>query len=189
MGLTPVSPLRTDNSSDILASIGGTLGPAWTFDTTVQYKPGLSVLDKYNIAARYAPAIGKALSASYRYQRDVLRQLDVAGQWPFARGWYAVGRYNYSFLDGRLLEGLAGFEYNAGCWVFRAVLQSLQTTTDSKSTGVYFQLQLNGLGQIGTKDIDTLLQRSVLGYSVTNPRDPALAPPDLRPQLPFPMTY
>ena len=189
VGLTPVSPLRTDNSSDILASIGGTLGPAWTFDTTVQYKPGLSVLDKYNIAARYAPAIGKALSASYRYQRDVLRQLDVAGQWPFARGWYAVGRYNYSFLDGRLLEGLAGFEYNAGCWVFRAVLQSLQTTTDSKSTGVYFQLQLNGLGQIGTKDIDTLLQRSVLGYSVTNPRDPALAPPDLRPQLPFPMTY
>ncbi|MDX1375234.1 MAG: LPS-assembly protein LptD [Burkholderiales bacterium] len=189
VGLTPTSPLRTDNSSDILASIGGRLSPAWAFDTTVQYKPGLSVLDKYYLSARYSPAIGKVLSASYRYQRDVLRQLDVSGQWPFARGWYAVGRYNYSFLDGRLLEGLAGFEYNAGCWVFRAVLQSLQTTTDTKSTGVYFQLQLNGLGEIGTKDIDALLTRSVPGYSVTNPRDPALAPADLRPRLPFQMTY
>jgi len=25
----------------------------------------------------------------------------------------------------------------------------------------------------------------VPGYSMTNPRDPSLAPPDLRPQLPF----
>jgi len=189
VGLTPFSPLRTGDSSDILASVGGQLSSAWSFDTTVQYKPGLGVMDKYNIAARFSPAIGKALSASYRFQRQVLRQLDVSGQWPFARGWYAVGRYNYSFLDGRLLEGLAGFEYNAGCWVFRTVLQTLQTTTDTKSTGVYFQLQLNGLGEIGTKDIETLLQRSVSGYRATNPRDPALAPPDLRPPLPFQMTY
>ena len=189
VGLTPASPLRTGDSSDILASVGGALSPAWSFDTTVQYKPGLGVLDKYNVAARYAPAIGKVMSASYRFQRRQLRQLDVSAQWPFARGWYAVGRYNYSFLDGRLLEGLAGFEYNAGCWVFRTVLQTLQTTTDSKSTGVFFQLQLNGLGEIGTKDIDTLLKRSVPGYSVTNPRDPALAPSNLRPPLPFQMTY
>jgi len=185
VGLTPNAQPLSDSNSDILASIGGQLSPAWQFDTTLQYKPGLSVLDKYNVAARYSPAIGKVVGASYRYQRDVLRQLDVSAQWPFARGWYAVGRYNYSFLDGRLLEGLAGFEYNAGCWVFRAVVQSLQTTTDTKSTGLFFQLQLTGLGEVGTKDIDVLLKRSVPGYSVTNPRDPSLAPPDLRPQLPF----
>ena len=70
-------------------------------------------MDKYNVAARYSPAIGKVLSASYRYQRDNrLKQLDISGQWPIARGWYAVGRYNYSFYDRRLLEGLAGFSYN-----------------------------------------------------------------------------
>jgi len=185
VGLTPSSAPVTENSSDILASFGAQLSPAWNFDTTLQYKPGLSVLDKYNVAAHYSPAIGKVVSASFRYQREVLRQLDVSAQWPVARGWYAVGRYNYSFLDERLLEGLAGFEYNAGCWVFRAVLQSLQTTANIKSTGLFFQLQLNGLGEIGTKDIDTLLKRSVPGYSMTNPRDPSLAPPDLRPQLPF----
>jgi LPS-assembly protein len=189
VGLTPDSPLRTGNSSDILASVGGQPWPDWSFDGTVQYKPGAGVVDKYNVAARYAPAIGKALTASYRFQSGELRQLDLAAQWPFARGWYAVGRYNYSFLDGRLLEGLGGFEYNAGCWVFRAVFQSLQTTTDSRSTGVFFQLQLNGLGEIGTKDIDALLKRSVPGYNVTNPGDPALAPSDLRPPLPFEITY
>jgi len=187
--LAPNAPPSTATSSDVLFSFGGQLGRPWTFDTNLLYKPGLKVLDKYNVAARYSPAIGKVLNASYRYQRDELRQLDVAAQWPFARGWYAVGRYNYSFLDSRLLEGLAGFEYNAGCWVFRAVFQSLQTTTDSKSTGLYFQVQLSGLGEFGTRDIDTLLKRSVPGYSMTNPRDPNLAPRDFRPGLPFEMSY
>ena len=190
VGIPQTSSPRSANRSDILFSFGGQLTAPLSFETNFDYKPGQQVLDKYNVAARYAPAIGKVFSASYRYQRDNrLRQLDISGQWPFARGWYAVGRYNYSFYDRRLLEGLAGFEYNAGCWVFRAVVQSLQTTTDSKSTGVFFQIQLNGLGEIGTRDIDTLLQRSVVGYSPTNPRDPTLAPPDVQPGLPFQMLY
>lgn len=189
VGLTPFSPLRTGASSDVLASVGGQLSRAWSFDTTVQYKPGVGQIDRFNLGGRYSPAIGKALSAGYRYDRRALRQIDIAGQWPIARGWYAVGRYNYSMLDGRLLEGLAGFEYNAGCWVFRTVFQRLQTTTDTSSTGVFFQLELNGLGEIGTDETVTLLKRSVPGYRVTNPRDPALAPPDLQRRLPFQLLY
>jgi LPS-assembly protein len=190
VGIPQTSSPRSANRSDILFSFGGQLTAPLSFETNFDYKPGQQVLDKYNVAARYAPAIGKVFSASYRYQRDNrLRQLDISGQWPFARGWYAVGRYNYSFYDRRLLEGLAGLEYNAGCWVFRAVVQSLQTTTDSKSTGLFFQIQLNGLGEIGTRDIDTLLKRSVVGYSPTSPRDPTLAPPDVQPGLPFQMLY
>jgi hypothetical protein len=34
-----------------------------------------------------------------------------------------------------------------------------------------------------------LLSRNVAGYSVTNPRDEALAPPGLRQQLPFEQVY
>ena len=67
------------------------------------------------------------LNASYRYNRDALQARSTSpasGRSP--RGWYGVGRYNYSFLDSRLLEGLAGFEYNAGCWVFRVVAQRVQ---------------------------------------------------------------
>jgi LPS-assembly protein len=187
--LLPNAPPNTDRNSDFLLSVGGRLAPALTFDTTLQYKPKLGALNKYNVAARYSPAIGKVLNTSYRYQRGELEQLDISGQWPFARGWYAVGRYNYSFLDSRLLEGLAGFEYNAGCWVFRAVAQTLQTTTESKSTGFFFQIELSGLGQAGTRDIDTLLRRSVSGYGPTNPRDPALAPREAQTGLPFEMLY
>jgi len=57
------------------------------------------------------------------------------------------------------------------------------------STGFYFQLEFNGVGQIGTQEAVTLLRRSVPGYSVTNPRDQALGSPASRPRLPFEQVY
>jgi LPS-assembly protein len=189
VGLTPATPLRTSRESDVLASVGGRLFRHWTFDATTQYSRLQQRSERYSASVRYNPEVGKVMNASYRFTRETLRQIDLSAQWPVAAGWYAVGRYNYSFLDERLLEGLAGIEYNAGCWVFRAVVQRVQAATQVSSTGIFFQLEFNGIGQVGTEDAVGLLSRSVPGYSVTNPRDPALAPPSLRPQLPFEQVF
>jgi LPS-assembly protein len=189
VALDPTSTLRTFNRSDLLASIGGRFRTRWTFDLTTQYDPQSHTLERYGAAARYAPEVAKVLNLSYRYQRDVLRQVDISGQWPIGRGWYAVGRYNYSFLDQRLLEGLAGAEYNAGCWVFRTVVQRLQASTTVASTALIFQLEFTGVGQIGTAEAVQLLRRDVPGYSVVNRGDPTLAPPAARSQLPFEQVY
>jgi LPS-assembly protein len=185
----PGQPLRTSTESDLLGSVGGRLFRHWTFDATTQYNRHLQRAERYTAAVRYNPEPAKVVSASYRFSRNFIRQVDLSGQWPVAPGWYAVGRYNYSFLDKRLLEGLAGFEYNAGCWVFRAVVQRVQAAAQVSSTGFFFQLEFNGVGQIGTADAAELLRRSVPGYSVSNPRDPTLAPPSLRRALPFEQIY
>ncbi len=186
----PGAPLRTSLESDVLASVGGRLFRHWTFDATTQYNRHQQRAERYTAAMRYNPEIAKVLNVSYRFNRAAtLRQIDVSAQWPVATGWYAVGRYNYSFLDKRLLEGLAGLEYNAGCWVFRAVVQRVQAATQLSSTGLFLQLEFNGVGQVGTDDAAALLSRSVPGYSVTNPRDPGLAPPSARPRLPFEQVF
>jgi LPS-assembly protein len=189
VGLTPTSPLRTTTDSDILASIGMRLGRRWSFDTATQYNRHQQRGERYSAAARYSPEIAKVLNASYRFQRDVLKQIDVSGQWPLTPGWYGVGRYNYSIQDKRLLEGLAGFEYNAGCWVFRAVVQRIQAASQVASTAFIFQLEFNGIGTIGTDEAVELLKRNVPGYSVTNPADARLTPPSARPPLPFEQVY
>jgi LPS-assembly protein len=189
VGLTPATPLRTSRESDVLASVGGRLFRHWTFDATTQYNRLQQRSERYSASVRYNPEVGKVMNASYRFTRETLRQIDLSAQWPVAAGWYAVGRYNYSFLDERLLEGLAGIEYNAGCWVFRAVVQRVQAATQVSSTGIFFQIEFNGIGQVGTEDAVGLLSRSVPGYSVTNPSDPALAPPSLRRQLPFEQVF
>ena len=189
VALAPGAPLRLASESDVLASVGGRATQALSFDATTQYNPYRSRSERYSLALRYAPEVAKVLNFSYRFQRDTLRQIDLSGQWPVARGWYGVGRYNYSFFDHRLLEGLAGAEYNAGCWVFRFVVQRLQAASDVKSTAIIFQLEFTGVGQLGTAEAVQLLRRDVPGYSVINRVDPSLTPPSARPQLPFQQVY
>jgi LPS-assembly protein len=192
VGLTPASTLRTRNQSDLLMSIGGRLAQSWTFDNTVQYNAQNARIERAGAAVRYSPEIAKVINASYRYNRDPaqpLRQVDLSGQWPVQDGWYAVGRVNYSFLDKRLLEGLAGLEYNAGCWVFRGVFQRIQAATQTTSTAMFFQIEFNGLGQIGSDDTVDFLKRNIPGYARTNPNEPLLVPPSLRSRLPFEQVF
>jgi LPS-assembly protein len=189
VGLTPTTPLRTSLESDVLASVGGRLFRHWTFDNTIQYSRLQQGAERFTSSVRYNPEVAKVLNASYRFSRSTIRQIDLSAQWPVATSWYGVGRYNYSFLDKRLLEGLAGLEYNAGCWVFRAVVQRVQAAAQVSSTGFFFQLEFNGVGQIGTEDAAALLSRSVPGYAVTNPRDVALVPPSLRAKFPFEQVF
>jgi LPS-assembly protein len=194
VGLTPTSTLRTTRDSDLLVSIGGRPSRTWAFDVTTQWGNQEQRPERFSMAARYTPEQAKVVNASYRFTRATetvagVSQVDVSAQWPVAAGWYAVGRYNYSFLDGRLLDGLAGFERNAGCWVFRAVAQRVQAAQQVSSTGFFFQLEFNGVGQVGTSDVVQLLTRNVAGYSVTNSRDEALAPPSLRQRFPFEQVY
>jgi LPS-assembly protein len=155
----------------------------------MQYNPRESRTERFGLQLRYAPEIAKVLNFSYRFNRADLRQWDLSAQWPVRGGWYAIGRYNYSLLDRRVLEALGGIEYNGGCWVFRAVAQRMQAATDVTSKAILFQLEFNGLGQIGSNETVNLFRRSVPGYSVTNPRDQTLVPPSLQPQLPFEQAY
>ena len=189
VALAPGSTLRLASESDVLASVGGKASQALSYDVTTQYNPYRSRAERYGVALRYAPEVAKVLNFSYRFQRDILRQIDLSGQWPVAQGWYGVGRYNYSFLDRRLLEGLAGAEYNAGCWIFRFVVQRLQAAADVTNTAIIFQLEFTGVGQVGTADATQLLRRDVPGYSVLNRTDPALIPPSAQPRLPFSQVY
>jgi len=189
VGLTPTSPLRSTTDSDILASLGGRIGKAWTFDATTQYNRHQQRPEKHSISGRYAPEPGKVLNASYRYNREALKQIDISGQWPIAAGWYGVGRYNYSILDKTLLEGLAGFEYNAGCWAFRAVALRVQAAANIVTTAFVFQIEFNGVGSIGTSEASDMLKRQVPGYSVSNPADSRLTPPSAQPRLPYEQTF
>ena len=189
VALAPGSTLRLASESDVLASVGGKASQALSYDLTTQYNPYQSRAERYGVALRYAPEVAKVLNFSYRFQRDILRQIDLSGQWPVAQGWYGVGRYNYSVLDRRLLEGLAGAEYNAGCWIFRFVVQRLQAAADVTNTAIIFQLEFTGVGQLGTADATQLLRRDVPGYSILNRTDPAQTLPNTTPRLPFPQVF
>ena len=80
---------------------------------------------------------------------------------------YGLARINYSLKDSQLVEGLMGLEYNGGCWVLRSVIQRLATAENSRNSAFFIQLELNGLGRLGSNPIDVLKQ-SIPGYANTS---------------------
>jgi LPS-assembly protein len=164
-----VAPTLSTNKSDILLAAAGRITDAWTLDSEVQLDPNQSHTQRYNVAARYRPDPGKVLNLGYRFQRNTLRQADVSAQWPLSASWHAVGRWNYSFEDSRLLEGIAGLEYNRSCWTLRLVAQSFTTATQQTNTGFFVQLELNDLVKVGADPLG-LLKQSVPGYTKLNDR-------------------
>lgn len=166
VGLFGADPV-TQNSSDIVAAVNARLRNHWTVDAGWLYNTDTQRTSKGNLTARYNPEPGNVLNLSYRFTRDSLEQIDLSSQWPLGNKWYGLGRWNYSLRENRPIEGLAGLEYDAGCWQARTVMQRVSTATDSKPNyALFFQLELGGMTSIGTSPL-TLLRRSIYGYTDT----------------------
>jgi LPS-assembly protein len=109
---------------------------------------------------------------NYSVASPALRQINVSGQWPLSNHLHAMGQWNYSFLDSRLLSGVVGLEYDQSCWTMRLVAHSytagtVQTATGvapQTVTGIFLQLELNELIKIGSDPLQ-LLKQSVPGYT------------------------
>jgi len=167
-GGTPV----TDRVSDILLGTTLNWSPLWSFDNSVQVNPETRRSQRTTVTARYHPEAFHTLSAAYRLQRaggllPASEQLDVGWQWPLdklwqspaqAAGnqWYSVGRVNYSLPEKKVVDLVAGFEYDAGCWIGRLVLERLQRSTATTSQRVLFQLEFSGFTRIGSNPLQTL---------------------------------
>ncbi len=172
----PGETIRTENKADILAAFIGQILPKTFADLAWQYNPRDSLTERFAVGGRYRPAAGKIFNAAYRYDRNNLDQIDVSGQWPVSGGWHAVGRYNYSLEESRVIETIAGLEYDAGCWVGRAVVQRIATIANQPNDAFFLQLELNDFSKIGSNPLE-ILRRNIPGYGLINQAmaDPVLA--------------
>jgi LPS-assembly protein len=120
------------------------------------------------------PVPGSVINAAYRYARGTgtprdpalaagIEQVDFSSQWPITANLNALARLNWSIQDRKLLEGLIGIEYNAGCWQVRAVAHRFITAAQQYSTSFQIQLELTGLSRIGINPLETIKQ-NISGY-------------------------
>lgn len=171
--LNATETARQTNFSNLVFAASGLLAPKTYADLAWEYNYHDRTSERFAAGVRYQPALGKVLSASYRYTRDpqtgasMIDQIDVAGQWPLTAQWSVVGRYNWSLRDHRQIESIAGVEYNAGCWAARVVMQRLAAVAGSPASSIFLQLELSDFGSIGSNPM-TLLRRSIPGYGKLN---------------------
>jgi LPS-assembly protein len=170
----PGGVAATDRLSDLLLGAAVNWDPRWAFNSTVQYNPSTQQSVRSTIGARYNPSHYRTVTAAYRLQRDVSEQIDVGWQWPLndlwgdrgaslgaGRGqgegrWYSVGRLNYSLNERKLVDAVLGLEYDAGCWLGRAVLEQLQTSTTAANQRIMFQLEFVGFTRLGVSPLKSL---------------------------------
>jgi LPS-assembly protein len=174
--VTPDGTPLTQHLSDVLLDGSTSLVPNWRFDVAMQYSAELSRPVRSIVSVQYLPAPFHALSATYRLARGLSEQVELGWQWPVYRGrpsasgngkcsgtLYAVGRVNYSTRDSRFTDTLAGFEYDAGCWIGRFVAQRLSTGRTEETTRFLLQLELVGLSRIGSNPLQ-VLKDNIPGY-------------------------
>jgi LPS-assembly protein len=169
-GVTPAS----ERLSDLLLGATVNWDPRWSLDSTLQFNPKTGRSIRTTMGGRYSPGNYRVVSAAYRLQNGSSEQLDLGWQWPIndlwgdkgqnlgagqGQGpgrWYSVGRLNYSLQDRRLVDVIAGIEYDAGCWLGRAVLERLQSGVTTATSRIMLQLEFVGFSHIGSSPLKTL---------------------------------
>jgi LPS-assembly protein len=186
---SPDAPLM-QGFRDLLLLGSTTLIPSWALNASVQYSPESGRLTRSVVGVRFSPGPYRTLSATYRLTRGLSEQVELGWQWPLygptpdepggsrrsvAPGgavapaascqgsWYAVGRVNYSTLDRRITDAVAGVEYDAGCWIGRVVATRTSTGLSEATTRLAVQLELVGLSRLGSNPLQ-VLKDNILGY-------------------------
>ncbi|HEY4069870.1 MAG TPA: LPS assembly protein LptD [Burkholderiaceae bacterium] len=180
--VTPDNVPLTQHLSDLLLLASTTLVPAWQLEGSVQYSSDTSRIARSVVSARYSPGPFRTISATYRLTRGLSETYELGWQWPLygpvpvdgqapggASGhcgsgtWYGVGHLNYSRLERRLTDGIAGIEYDAGCWIGRVVASRQSTGLSEATSRLLLQLELVGLSKLGTNPLQTL-KDNIPGY-------------------------
>jgi LPS-assembly protein len=155
------------HSSDTIAQVELKAFQHWSMDMGLQWNHHDDQAEKSEIQIQYQPENRSVVNVGYRYQRDLLEQADVSAAWPVAQGWNLYGRMLYSLRDRSAIDQFAGFEYSSCCWGLRLVARHyVSTRTGQRDTGIFLQLELKGLSNVGTA-ADAFLEQSIRGYSPT----------------------
>lgn len=155
---------ETESTSDIVAESVASILPKLTSRLDVRWNQESRKIDKGSIQLQYMPNAHSIFNIAYRYRESELEQSDISFLWPLGRHWHIIGRRNYSLLDHRALETLAGLEYQSCCWRTQLVNRRyINDDLGETRENLYIQFELKGLTSIGDS-LESVLGQGILGY-------------------------
>lgn len=159
-GETPVE----QGKSAWVADTNYVLNDRWNLGASYQWDPKFRREDLASIRARYLWPDDGVVNLSYRYRRDLLEQADFSFLYPVSPTWSVVGRYYHSIKDDKLLEAIAGVQWDSCCMAVRALARRyVRNRAGDVDNAIQIEFVLKGLGSAG-QDTERTLRRAILGY-------------------------
>lgn len=156
-------PLERGRSSWV-ADVGVAPTDRWTINASYQWDPKERREDLISLRTRYLVGEAGVVNLGYRYRRELTEQVDFSFLFPMGREWSLVGRYYYSLDDRKLIESVAGVQWESCCLAARLVARRyIRHRSGDLDDSLRFEIELKGLGSAGQKSGD-LLRRAILGY-------------------------
>ncbi len=136
----------------------------WTVGASYQWDPKFRREDLASVRTQYLIGDDGVANLGYRYRRGLLEQADLSFLYPLTPAWSLVGRYYYSIQDRKLLEAIAGVQWDSCCLAVRVVgRRYVHNRAGELDNALMFEVELKGLGS-GGQDTRRILRRAILGY-------------------------
>ena len=156
-------PLAQGKSAWV-ADVGYAINDRWTVSASYQWDPKFRREDLASLRTQYLVGDEGVVNFGYRHRRDLLEQVDLSFLYPLSPSWSVVGRYYYSLFDHKLLEGIAGVQWDSCCMAVRLVGRRYVRNRDGElNNTLMLEVELKGLGSAG-RDARGVLRRGILGY-------------------------
>ena len=163
-------PVESGKSAWV-ADANYSINDRWTVGASYQWDPKYRREDLASLRTRYLVGDDGVINFSYRYRRDLLEQADFSFLYPVTPSWSVVGRYYYSMyrddnpvVEPRLLEAIAGVQWDSCCLAVRVLARRYVRNHEGEmNNALQVEFVLKGLGSAG-QDTERTLRRAILGY-------------------------
>ena len=178
------------SGSDYVAELGTQLNDQWTMNTEYLWNPNTKKTELGTFTVQRRLGFDGVLNFSYRLRNNLtfvgigqpevyeksVEQYDISAVYPLTDRWRLIGDYTYSVADKRVVEAVAGFQYEGCCVKVSVVARHYVTGYDGvvftsptqplppgSDTAVMFEIEFKGMGNTSGQT-DSLLRRDILGY-------------------------
>jgi LPS-assembly protein len=185
----PEYPPTYWSGSDYVAELSTQLNDQWTMSSEYLWNPNTKKTELGTFTVQRRIGFDGVLNFSYRlrdnltliglnseaYEKSV-EQYDISAVYPLTDRWRLIGDYTYSVVDKRVVEAVAGFQYEGCCVKVSVVARHYVTGYDGvislapgqplppgSDTAVMFEIEFKGMGNTSGQT-DSLLRRDILGY-------------------------
>lgn len=138
-------------ATDFIGEFEYNVTQTWGARFVAQWSPENAEFSRTGVAIRYRDDRHHYFEAAHRYRRGLLEEADLTAVTPVYRAISLASRWRYTLRDKQSLDSYVGLRYDTCCYAIDVAYRHyIADSQGTMNNGIYFQLELKGLGQIGS---------------------------------------